>query len=253
MAITYVGRVWDFNASGTTKGNISLIVPSNVVEGDVLIAGVHMGTAATVTPPSGWSAINSERDTGAANLRASMWYKIATSSDAGQSQTWAISATSIWGVLLSALRGVDTSSGDPVHASNGAVYTSTNPATGPTVTTTVQGCMILTFCASRGSTTTTPSYAATNGADSSGIGPIVSGTVRGGQFGAIGADGGVSTRSQAQFASDFQGPGTYGFAVQTSAAITERVMFTVALPALPPLGVAQMQPTTQAVVRNSRW
>lgn len=73
------------SACGTTSWTIN--VPTGTLNGDVMIAAIQHGNA-TLTPPAGWTLINSVSNTGlTANLKT--YYRVASSEPA--SYTWSLS------------------------------------------------------------------------------------------------------------------------------------------------------------------
>ena len=90
--------------------------------------------------------INTATDT--TNIHGTMYYKVAGASEP-TTYTWDCSATSYWGVGVFTFRGVDATT--PIHQSNKATYTTEDPATAPSVTTTVANSVVMTFRWDRGS------------------------------------------------------------------------------------------------------
>jgi hypothetical protein len=233
VAITHVGTETASNSANNVAGNLSPNVPAGTIEGDVMLAFVYKAADSvhTVSAPGGWTALSSGAQQ-TTNLYGRVWYRVAGDSEPG-SYTWSVSSTGIWGVAISTFRGV--SSGSPINANAGDTYTTQDPATAPTVTTTLPT-NIVTFRASRDNSTAEVTHTA------SGVTELAD----------WGNDGGASTRNGAIYfdsAAVTAGSGRGGLSVNPSGSVTDGVMFTIALTVFSELdaNAAEMtHPTTTA-------
>lgn len=144
---------------GNNGGGASTLVltkpssPSTIVAGDVMIAVVTVrgGTDTTITPPSGWALINSNDST--TEIKSSTYYKVATASE-GNSYSWDLGATALKASgVISAYSGVDTV--NPIMAQGSQINASSTTMTAPSVTTTVDGAMVISAYGSATGTTFT--------------------------------------------------------------------------------------------------
>lgn len=126
------------NAGGATTLNVSK--PSGTQDGDILIAviSVRGGTSTTITPPAGWTLINSNDST--TILKSSIFWKQSSASD-NNIQTFSFNSSQKASGVISGYSGVDTTS--PVNAQNSQVNASSTSMTAPDVTTTVTNTMVI--------------------------------------------------------------------------------------------------------------
>ena len=126
------------NAGGATTLNVSK--PSGTQDGDILIAviSVRGGTSTTITPPAGWTLINSNDST--TILKSSIFWKQSSASD-NNIQTFSFNSSQKASGIISGYSGVDTTS--PVNAQNSQVNASSTSMTAPDVTTTVTNTMVI--------------------------------------------------------------------------------------------------------------
>jgi hypothetical protein len=142
MSESYVNQ-----AAGSTSGTVNLTVPTGVQGQDVLVMVASAATT-SITTPAGWDLVRTE--TPSTGLTATLYKKVAAgsagspSSDIGAAIAVAPGTAGIHtAASLVAWRGVDPTA--PINVSNFVAYTSgTTSWTGPSVTTTVDGCDILT-------------------------------------------------------------------------------------------------------------
>lgn len=111
-AVSYVTSIDD---SGTSSSGASLTVPSSVQEGDILIAHIVIGLGGTsnFTVPSGWNLIGALEQSN--DVQQSLYYKLATVGEAGNTYTWGFSRIGIilgrpYVIGMSIFRGVDNTS-----------------------------------------------------------------------------------------------------------------------------------------------
>lgn len=166
MAVAIAGTAATNTQTGGTS--ISATLPGSIATGDLLRINISTVFSVTVTTPSGWTSIANVED-GYSSNRVVAFYRVADGSE-GASVTVSLStacdATSIaWRVT-----GQNTSTPINVSATNSATSGSTTAITAPTVTTTVDGCMIERIASTRQST------GITNPASHTDIGTATTGT-----------------------------------------------------------------------------
>lgn len=145
MAVTFVsvGSI----ASGS--GSITVGVPSSYSSGDLLLL-ICESANQTISAPSGWTEIGSQESQGTGTagavggVRLAVFYKFASSSES--SVTVSDSGNHTGGIMV-AFRGVDTSTPFNTYAS-GIDSSATSSLSWPTVTTDIDGCMIINCVAS---------------------------------------------------------------------------------------------------------
>ena len=117
MAIAFVN--YSYAAPGGSGTTLDISAPANIVEGNLLVAGVSVsasGQTYTITPPNGWTSIASTYTGGILNTtKAELFYKIATSSEPATYQFSFDVTVSTRRAQISQFSGVDTS--NPVDAS----------------------------------------------------------------------------------------------------------------------------------------
>lgn len=149
------------SAYDNTAG-LAVTVPASVQPGDALLLafGIADGAAAIATP-SGWTASDSRSDSGD---KWALFSKVAASGDGGSTVTVAVTgqaAGAHMGGLLYAAQGTDTSS--PFSVVQGATdATSSASHNAPSATTTVDGCLMVSFMLDRAGSQST-NFTATSG------------------------------------------------------------------------------------------
>jgi hypothetical protein len=115
--------------------------PSGTAEGDLLLAFVCMRANPTITPPSGWALIEDVRN----SALLAVYYKVAGSSEPS-TYTFSVSTTDSRPTALAIVRisGADTS--NPINASDGVTDSGVTDLTCPSVTTTVNDCLLIRAC-----------------------------------------------------------------------------------------------------------
>jgi hypothetical protein len=191
----------------------------------VIIAAVYKAADSvhTLTPPSGWTLINTATDT--TNIHATMYYKVAGSSEPS-TYSWNVDTGGIWGVGLFTFRGVNNVS--PIQASAKASYTTQDPATAPSATATTSDVAVLTFRASRDDQPTAVTHTTTDA---------------GTEAADWGFDGGASTRNGALYYQLGRPSGAYAYTVNSSGTVTNGAMYTVILAPAPAGSFAASAPT----------
>jgi hypothetical protein len=139
-----VARSIAFRASTTASGrnlsSVSVERPSGVVSGDVLLASVLTATTPTVTPPAGWSVVRD--DVNGSALRQVTYVKVAGANEPA-TYSWALSSQASATAILSAYRGVDTTT--PIAASSGQANASSTDITAPSLTSPVANTLLAGF------------------------------------------------------------------------------------------------------------
>lgn len=139
-------------SSGSNTGATSLTIPApaGVGSGDVMLAGISVRGTPNLTPPAGWTLVR--LDLAPDNqLRQAIYVKVAASEPASYTWTFSTSQQAAGGIL--AYSGVDTVA--PVNAHNGRSFRGST-SVAPSVTTTVNGAMIVAFFGVTANTTITP-------------------------------------------------------------------------------------------------
>lgn len=135
MTITHVATNFSTPTAALTD-TATVTKPSGLAVGDVMIAVVNSNQAGITSPGAHWTRIIQKDATSANPYRCEVWYCVATSTETAASNfVWSNGDTAppMW-VAIMAYRGVNQSS--PINASNSNVATTTNPQTGPSITTT---------------------------------------------------------------------------------------------------------------------
>lgn len=157
MSITHVNTQSDSGTANT--GTTTVTKPTGLQVDDLMLAFICMNDDAAATGPSGWTKYDDDVDT-TNHFRSQVWYKVATSTETAAtdfSWTTTAGATSpMWGAI-SAYRGVDTAA--PINtAANSSFTTSTNPVTGPSITTTATSTIVHYRQVRLSGSTTIPTY-----------------------------------------------------------------------------------------------
>lgn len=134
--IRYKKNVIPTDASAPAASSISLTVPSDTNEGDVIVA--YLAHRASLTPPSGFTLAKSQANIDSSQF-TSIYYKVASSSDAGSSVTFTQSSSVRISMGLIIL---EKASGVSVEATNGSAQTAT-PLSAPSATTAVKGSLLI--------------------------------------------------------------------------------------------------------------
>ncbi len=168
--------------TSTTVTSIAVPKPAGTVSGDFLLADISERGTPTITPPSGWTLLNSTAS--GTTVTDAVYYKVAGSSEPA-SYTFSFStATSATGAIMGYV-GVDTT--NPIDTSGVVTDTNVTSHTAPAVTTTSPDDMLLVILASDGNSTVTKdaqttqqwflkSAAASNNVESDGADQVVTKT-----------------------------------------------------------------------------
>lgn len=139
--------------SGTA---LTINKPALVAPGDLLLAFLTFNSTPTISPPSGWTQVGTTVTDGFSACRSMCWRRIADGSE-GSSFTWTRSTTGDGAGGIARITGFDPTTPINVSASNSE--SSGTAPTAPTVTTTVNDCLVLHYCGgdSQSNDTTVPS------------------------------------------------------------------------------------------------
>jgi phosphatidylinositol-3-phosphatase len=192
----------DANGNGATE---SLTVPASVSSGDgmVLIA-TGAGTGA-ITAPAGWQPVGSESSNG--SMVTSIWSRVATSSDAGTSETLTFGTTYRKGAVeLLAYSGTSTSAPVAAFATHGDHVTTTT-ATTPPISVATPGSWVVSGWEVKSSTvtawvTTPAGQVVRDAALGSGSGRIDMLAIDSGAAVPVGTAGGLSATTDQAFTAD---------------------------------------------------
>lgn len=210
------------NFTGSTV--LTLQKPTGTLQDDVMIAviSVRGGTGTTITPPAGWTLINSNDSTTV--LKSSVYRKTAGSGESGP-YVFTFSSSQKASGVISSYSGVDISAPVDVHSSQ--VNASSTTMTSPAVTTTVANTWVIAAFSTATGTAVTPGSSMTERGEASSTG------------------GGAGTRTTSQLQDITQaGTGTTGTKTATAGGAGENIGHTIALTPLPEFQLTQA---------NYRW
>lgn len=149
MAIGYQSAA---SSSSGWGGSITVNKPSDVAEGDVMVARVYVaGASATVTPPSGWTLVTSKAEVSNALY---LYYKVAGGSE-GASYQWSLSESAAIAGGIARFTGVDTDTPSDCSATSNSSGWGNAP-NAPAVTTATDGAMLVWGCGNSGNQAITP-------------------------------------------------------------------------------------------------
>lgn len=122
---------------------ITIDKPAGTVEGDLLIAAILCDGSVTISPPANWTLIQGGGVNPVDNTPShGVWYKIAGDSEPAD-YTFAASS---WAYTCGAILRYDGHNAEnPINASEHDESTGSTTPQAPTVTTDVDGCMIIRF------------------------------------------------------------------------------------------------------------
>jgi len=141
--------------SANAATSYSVTVPATVLVGDFMLFVGSNSPGSGGGAPSGWTFLASNTPTNTA-IGFSLWYRIATATDAGASYTWTVTTASRVGGAISAFRGVDNT--NPI-LDYGTAVTSANSLsrTAPSVTPGVANNVIVAIYSAANGNADTPS------------------------------------------------------------------------------------------------
>jgi hypothetical protein len=140
------------SAQNPTGATLSISRPAGVAPGDVMVAGVGIRGAPTVTPPAGWTLIR--RDQAGTYTTQALYYRVVTTVEPA-SYIWSFSQPVPAAGGIAAYQGVNTSG--PVNVSGALAQNSdTTSIVAPSVTSTVAGGEVIGFFSIGGGNSITP-------------------------------------------------------------------------------------------------
>jgi hypothetical protein len=137
------GSAPSYQTYETVNTSNTINKPSGTVENDLLIMQVRGFLNVTFTVPSGFTQIGTQQG------RSALFYKVAGASEPA-SYTTSFSPTALWITTLIRVTGADTT--NPINVSG----VTNSSLVSPSVTTTVDNCLIMCFSASGGTTLIAP-------------------------------------------------------------------------------------------------
>ena len=151
------------SAQNPTGATLSISRPAGVVPGDVMVAGIGIRGAPTVTPPAGWTLIR--RDQAGTYTTQALYYKVVTTAEPA-SYIWSFSQPVPAAGGIAAYQGVKTSA--PINVSGGLTQNfDTTSIVAPSVTSTVAGGEVIGFFSIGGGNSITPPAGMTERAEAS--------------------------------------------------------------------------------------
>lgn len=138
-----------FSTVAVTQGSLGSMTatkPSGVVSGDLLITALvtqATSTSLSIVTLSGWTLIRQSAIGGANDKQHAVYYRIAGGSEPS-TWTWTLSnggATTYWSNAVSRITGIDTT--NPINISGIQANASSASVTAPSITTTVNDCLLL--------------------------------------------------------------------------------------------------------------
>jgi hypothetical protein len=131
-----------FRAASTGANNVGnnvvVPVPAGQQSGDVLVAVIDVKAVPTVTTPAGWTLVSNTINGSA--MRQLVYWRVATGASEPPSYTWTYNENRAASGSILAYAGVNTA--DPIQTFSAGLG-STTSITAPSVTTTVDGSMIV--------------------------------------------------------------------------------------------------------------
>jgi chitinase len=126
----------------SNSASITIAKPSGAMQGDLLLGHIANGNDLTITPPSGWILLDANSVTTGNGFGQASYYKIAGASEPAN-YTWSSSGTNYLAGAILAYSGVNSS--NPINAHGGRADASSTSHSTPTITTTVDGSVIVSF------------------------------------------------------------------------------------------------------------
>ena len=132
------------SSAGANSTSCTITKPVGLTAGDLMIAQIVQTSNKTITPPTGWTAL--QENTYSTTLRSSLFWKNADSNDvAAASFAFTLSATANQRGAISAWYGHNPL--NPIDTSNGQGNAASTTVTSLGVTPSIANCEILMFCA----------------------------------------------------------------------------------------------------------
>ena len=128
----------------TTGYDLVATAPASIAAGNVLIAFLIFDAddANTITPPNGWTQITTVDVSGSAARRSISYFKVAGGSEP-ETYTWVrdVQGNFAWIITIARISGADTAS--PINVSGSQANANSTSVTAPTITTTVNNCLLV--------------------------------------------------------------------------------------------------------------
>ena len=161
---TFVGRTTARTSSKSSS--LTIARPSGVVGGHVMIAALtpRLSPSGTITAPLGWTLIRRDKNIGGTSLSQALFYKVVSTLEPS-SYTWRFSSNVGATGGITAFGGVDTVA--PVAANSGLYSANASLIAAPSVTTGVDGTLVVGFFGNSSRTSMTPPTAMVEGYDTS--------------------------------------------------------------------------------------
>ncbi len=136
-----IGFVGASNSSNTGATSLTIIKPTGVVAGHVMVSQITVrgGTGTTITPPAGWTLIRSDSTSGN-EIKQSAYYLVVGISEPN-SYTWTFNSSQKASGGIATYSGVDNT--NPIDTHGGQANPSSTLITAPSVTTTVASTMLV--------------------------------------------------------------------------------------------------------------
>ncbi|MGH2786088.1 MAG: Ig-like domain-containing protein [Actinomycetota bacterium] len=128
------------SAANVPSTTLTIPSPAGVAADDVLVAAIDVRGNPTLTPPAGWTLVR--LDISGFVMRQAVYVRVA-GSNVPPSYTWTLSSIQSAAGGIAAYSGVDTASPILTHAGQISTTSGTNQIVAPSITTTVNGAMIL--------------------------------------------------------------------------------------------------------------
>jgi hypothetical protein len=114
------------NLAAASAANAAVPVPTGAAIGDIAVVGIYMESAATVTPPSGFTLKSSLQTSVATRGRLDVFWKRLTAADSG---TYSFTFTSTFRAAVCGLWSGRVASGDPFDGTVGTAESTTTVST----------------------------------------------------------------------------------------------------------------------------
>jgi len=151
------------SAQNPTSTTLTINRPAGVIAGDVMVAGIGIRGAPSITAPAGWSLVRT--DAAGTYTTQAIYDRVVTASEPA-SYTWSFSGSVPAAGGISDYQGVNTA--NPVNASAGAgTNSNTLSIVAPSLTTTVPAAQVVGFFSIGGGNTITPPAGMTERAEAS--------------------------------------------------------------------------------------
>lgn len=140
MAVAFRSVGVSPGANGTT---CVVVKPAGLTVGDLMIAHIVFASSGVITDPGAWTDIRQDSIGGGTQIRAALFWKIATSGDVSASDFTFTGTFQGNRGAITAWTGHHGSS--PINANNGQTNSGTTTITAPAITPSVADCVVLLF------------------------------------------------------------------------------------------------------------